>query len=155
MQASNKAIELIKASEDCQKKRPDGLYEAYPDPAKGWAVPTIGWGSTGPDIKKGTVWTRGDCDSRLARHVATMSKDILGVLGGVPTTQNQFDALVDFTYNLGIGNLRSSTLLKKHKAGDYAGAAKEFPRWNQSGGHVLGGLVTRRAKEKELYLSHD
>ncbi len=70
----------------------------------------------------------------------------------VPLTQNEFDALVSFTYNLGAGNLLSSTLLKKLNAGDKAGAANQFDVWNKAGGKVLQGLVTRRAAEKDLFL---
>ena len=71
----------------------------------------------------------------------------------MPVTQNQFDALVSFTYNLGAGNLRSSTLLKKLNAGDYAGAADEFPKWNKAGGKELAGLTRRRNAERDLFLS--
>jgi lysozyme len=68
-------------------------------------------------------------------------------------TQGQFDALVSFAFNLGLGNLASSTLLKKHKAGDYPAAANQFPRWNKSEGVVLPGLIKRRAEEAALYAS--
>jgi len=71
----------------------------------------------------------------------------------VPLTQNQKDALTDLVYNIGAGNFSSSTLLKKLNAGDYAGAAAEFPRWNKSGGQVLPGLVSRRADEQALFMS--
>ena len=71
----------------------------------------------------------------------------------VELTQNQFDALSDFVYNVGSGNFRNSTLLKKLNAKDYAGAAEEFAKWNKAGGKVLPGLTSRRNKEKELFLS--
>ena len=71
----------------------------------------------------------------------------------VELTQNQFDALSDFVYNVGSGNFRNSTLLQKLNAKDYAGAAEEFEKWNMSGGKVLPGLTARRNKEKELFLS--
>lgn len=70
----------------------------------------------------------------------------------VQLTQNQFDALVSFAFNLGSGNLSSSTLLKKLNAGDYKGAADEFPKWNKAAGKVLSGLTKRRAAERELFL---
>ena len=73
----------------------------------------------------------------------------------VPISQNQFDALVSFAYNVGLNNLRTSTLLKKLNAGLYKEAAEQFPRWNRSGGKVLRGLTIRRRKEKELFLSGD
>ena len=71
----------------------------------------------------------------------------------VQLNQDQFDALVSFTFNLGEGNLKQSTLLQKVNAGDFAGAAKEFPRWNKAGGQVLPGLVRRRASEALLFQS--
>lgn len=70
----------------------------------------------------------------------------------VPLSQNQWDALVSFTYNLGAANLEWSTLLRKLNAGDYAAAADQFPRWNKGGGKVLVWLVRRRAAERDLFL---
>jgi lysozyme len=67
--------------------------------------------------------------------------------------QNQFDALVDFSFNLGLGNLGSSTLLKKLNAGDIKGAAEEFLRWDKAGGKVLAGLTKRRKAERDLFLA--
>ena len=69
------------------------------------------------------------------------------------TTQGQFDALVSFTFNLGAGSLKDSTLRRKHNEGDYEGAANEFKRWVNAGGVKLTGLVRRRAAEAELYRS--
>ncbi|HAK9115445.1 TPA: lysozyme, partial [Salmonella enterica] len=71
----------------------------------------------------------------------------------VKLTQGQFDALVSFAYNLGARTLSSSTLLRKLNAGDYAGAADEFLRWNKAGGKVLNGLTRRREAERALFLS--
>lgn len=71
----------------------------------------------------------------------------------VSLTQGQFDALVSFTYNLGARSLSTSTLLRKLNAGDYAGAADEFMRWNKAGGKVLNGLTRRREAERALFLS--
>nr|WP_256215348.1 lysozyme [Sphingobium sp. AP50] len=73
--------------------------------------------------------------------------------GGGKMTQNQFDAMVSFAFNVGTSAFVTSTLLKKHLAGDYAGAAKEFSRWNRGGGKVLVGLTKRRAAEAALYLT--
>jgi GH24 family phage-related lysozyme (muramidase) len=70
----------------------------------------------------------------------------------VPLTQNRFDALISFTYNLGGSALASSTLLKKLNAKDYKGAAAEFPKWNKAGGKVVSGLTKRRDAEMELFL---
>ena len=70
----------------------------------------------------------------------------------VPLTQNQFDALVSFCYNVGQSSLLSSTLLKKLNNKDYKGASNEFLKWNKSGGKVLQGLVNRRKDEREVFL---
>jgi lysozyme len=71
----------------------------------------------------------------------------------VPLNDNEFGALTSFTFNLGIGNLKSSTLLKKLNAGDRAGAADEFGKWVNAGGKPLPGLVKRRAAERALFLT--
>lgn len=69
----------------------------------------------------------------------------------VKLNQGQFDALVSFAYNVGAGNLKSSTLLKKLNAGDYEGAANEFAKWNKAGGKELAGLTRRRAAEAAMF----
>ena len=145
-------IKLVQEFEGCAKKRSDGMIEAYPDPASGGDPWTIGWGSTGPDIKKGVVWTQKQCDDRFTSHLGEFAAKVAKLLGDTPTTQHQFDAMVSFAYNLGPGNLASSTLLKKHKARDFAGAAAEFAKWNKAGGKVMAGLTRRRAAEAALYL---
>lgn len=71
----------------------------------------------------------------------------------VPLTPQQRTALISFTYNLGAGNLKSSTLLKKLNKKNYAGAADELLRWNKAGGEVQKGLVKRREKERRLFLT--
>ena len=71
----------------------------------------------------------------------------------MPLSQSQFDALVSLVFNIGGGAFRKSTLLQKLNAGDYAGASNEFMRWIKAKGRVLGGLVTRRAAERALFLS--
>jgi lysozyme len=69
----------------------------------------------------------------------------------VSLNDNQYAAIVSFAFNLGVGNLKQSTLLKKLNAGDFAGAANEFAKWNKAGGKVLAGLTRRRAAEAELF----
>ena len=69
----------------------------------------------------------------------------------VPLTIDEKIALLDFIYNLGGGNFRSSTLLRKLNAGDYAGAAAEFDNWDHAGGKVLAGLLKRRQAETDLF----
>lgn len=140
---------LIKQFEGCAKKRPDGKFEAYPDPGTGGDPWTIGWGSTGKDIRKGLIWTQAQCDERFARHVQEFVRDVNTALAGAPTTQNQFDALVSFHYNTGA--IHKATLTKLHRAGKFDAAAAEFLRWNRAGGRILPGLTRRRQAEAALY----
>jgi lysozyme len=151
MTPSTDCIELIQTFEGCARKRPDGGFAAYPDPGSGGDPWTIGWGSTGADIKADVQWTQQQCDDRLTRDLAAFAVRVANAIGDAATGQHQFDAMVSFAYNLGIGNLQSSTLLKKHKAGDHAGAAQEFAKWNKAAGKVMAGLTRRRAAEAALY----
>jgi len=149
MRTGKAGIELIQAFDGCGKLRPDGKYQAYPDPGTGGAPWTIGWGTTGPDIKPGLVWTRAQCDARFVNELRFYEQDVMRAIGDRPTTQAQFDALVSFHYNTGA--IGRATLTRKHRAGDYAGAAREFLRWNKAGGRVMRGLTRRREAEAKLY----
>jgi GH24 family phage-related lysozyme (muramidase) len=148
MQTSPKGIDLLHSFEGLR-------LDAYPDPGTGGAPWTIGWGATtdlaGRSIKPGTKWTRAQADERFAAHLATFEGEVNRLLAGAPVTQGQFDGLVSFCYNCGPANLAKSTLLKLHNAGDYAGAADQFGRWNKAAGKVLRGLTRRRAAEADLY----
>lgn len=150
-------IALIKTFEGCAQLRADGLIAAYPDPGTGADPWTIGWGATGSDhfgggkIGPGTFWTQAQCDARLAQDLERYAAEVAAAIGAAATTQCQFDALVSFHYNTGA--IARATLTKRHIAGDHAGAAREFARWNRAGGRVLKGLVRRRAAEADLYLS--
>lgn len=147
----DKGEALIKKWESYAKDLGDGRVQSYPDPATGGAPWTIGWGSTGPDITKGTIWTRAQAEKRFQEHSQEFANGVADALAGVPTTQNQFDAMTSLAYNIGLGNFKSSTLLKKHKAGDYAGAKAQFAVWKNANGKVMQGLVNRRAEEAALY----
>lgn len=136
---------LTEASESCR-------LNAYPDPASGGAPWTIGWGATGAGIVEGTVWTKDHADSRLTLDLNARA-DIVDRLVKVVLTPAKKAALVDFVYNLGEGNFESSTLLKRLNAGDYQAAADEFPKWNLAHGNVMPGLVRRRARERDLFLT--
>lgn len=159
MRTSKRGLDLIKSFESCHRPIGGGRFEAYPDPAPGNnGLPvTIGWGSTrdfnNRPIRLGTIWTQEQCDRKKAEDMADFERDVRNILAGAPTTQGQFDALVSFAYNLGSASLRRSTLMRKHKAGDFEGAANEFARWNRAGGQVLRGLTRRRAAEAALYRS--
>lgn len=117
---------------------------------------TIGIGHTGSvdgvPVGPGMVITEAKSYALLDQDAATAAKGV-NTSVVVPLNQNQFDALVDFTFNLGVGNLQSSTLLKKLNARDYTGASNEFPKWNKAQGQVLSGLTKRREAERKLFLS--
>lgn len=148
---SSAGLQLIKSFEGCARLRPDGLYEAYPDPGTGGAPWTIGWGATGPDIGPQTVWTKDQCDARLEEDVARHARAVALALSDCPTMQGQFDALVSFHYNTGA--IHSATLTRLHREGEFALAAEEFAKWKFAGGQVLKGLVRRRREEAKLYRS--
>jgi lysozyme len=149
-------IDLMHQFEGCEKKRPDGKVQAYLCPASVW---TIGWGSTGADpfnggrIRNGTVWTQEQCNQHFANHLATFEKAVRDGIGGSPTTQAQFDAMVSLTYNIGPAGFARSSVLRKHRARDFDGAARAFLMWNKGGGKVLKGLTRRREAEAALYRS--
>lgn len=149
MRASAAGVALIHSFESLK-------LTSYKDPGSKDGLPiTNGWGTTrdsdGRPIPLGVVWDKDKAD-RLFRRDLLSVEQAVAKLAPV-TTQAQFDALVSFTYNLGEGNLKTSTLLKKHNAGDYAGAANEFLKWNKNDGAVMKGLTRRREAEKALYLS--
>ena len=149
MRTGEKGLALI--------KRFEGFYsKPYKDPI---GIPTIGYGFTYylPDRRKVTMQ-----DRAIGEHQATcMLQEILkgyevDVLRLVKSklTQNQFDALVSFTYNLGGANLASSTLLKKVNINPSDPSIREeFAKWNKAGGKVFAGLVRRRKAEADLYFS--
>jgi len=142
------ALTLIKQFEGCE-------LTAYPDPGTGGKPFTIGWGSTtdsfGRSIAEGTKWTQEQADKRLAAHVAEFARGVDDALAGAPVTAMQKGALVSLAYNVGLGNLGSSTLLRKHKAADYDGAAAQFAVWNKAAGKVMQGLTNRRMAEARVY----
>ena len=140
---------LIQHFEGCLEKHGD-RYHAYKCPA---GVLTIGWGHTnhhGRKFDATTRWTMEHCNQAFYEDMAGFEMAVRRLVT-VPLEQYQFDALVSFTYNCGEGNLQKSTLLKKVNAQDFAGAAKEFAKWNKGGGKVLPGLTRRRASEALLF----
>jgi lysozyme len=144
---SGKCYELIKTFEGFKSK-------PYKCPA---GIPTIGYGSTfyedGTKVKlTDAPITEARAMELLADVVNDFSKKVNKLIK-VEVNQNQFDALVDFAYNVGITALANSTLLKKLNAKLYSEAADQFLRWNKANGVVLAGLTKRRNVEKELFLS--
>jgi lysozyme len=135
--------DLIRCYEGC-------VLTAYRCPAGVW---TIGYGATGPGIQLGLRWNLSQAEQRLQADVSRFGAGVARLLGSAATSQHQFDAMVSFAFNLGLGAFEESTLLRKHRDGDFAGAAAEFGRWTHGGGRVLPGLVKRRAAEAALYRS--
>lgn len=132
-------------------KRAEGLrLDSYRCPA---GVATIGYGHTGPDVRIPMTITPGMAERLLHDDVSRFETGVTACIGNAPTTSNQFSACVSLAYNIGLGNFATSTVLKQHKAGNYANAANAFLKWNKGGGNVLPGLVARRENERELYLS--
>jgi lysozyme len=132
---------------------------AYPDPGSSDGRPwTIGWGHTGPEVYRGLVWTQDQADAAFVADLARFERGVMDLVK-VPLTQGQFDALVCFAYNVGLDidadtqaeGLGDSTLLRKVNAGDFAGAAAEFGKWNKNDGQVMRGLTRRRAAERALF----
>lgn len=139
-QTNDAGIALIKRFEGCELK-------AYRCPAGVW---TVGFGHTGPDVRAGVVITAARADELLRRDLARFEAGVARLVR-VPVTPNQFGALVSFAYNVGLGNLAASSLLRKLNRGDYTGAAGEFGKWTKAAGRALPGLVRRRAAERELF----
>lgn len=118
-------------------------------------LPTIGYGHllTPAERLAGLRYvTEAEATRLLASDVAT-AEAAVNSLVKVPLTQNQFDALVSFVYNVGSGAFSRSTMLKRLNAGDYAGAADQFKVWRLAGGKVVQGLVNRRTAEAALFTS--
>jgi lysozyme len=153
METSQKGIDLI--------KRFEGLItHSYLCPANKL---TIGVGHTGSDVKQGMVITEKEAEQLLKRDLRKFEGKLNYCLehDSVTLNQNQFDACISFIFNLGFSAFIFSTLYKKLKAGDYAGASAEFPKWvyitkTVNGERVkirLKGLETRRKAEQELFNS--
>ena len=148
MKAAENCINLIEQFEGFSDK-------PYLCPAGVW---TIGYGSTRYENGVSVKSTDKPITKKRARELvyAMLAREFEPAVNKYVTVklnQNQFDALVDFAYNLGSQNLRTSTLLKKLNAGDYEGAATEFNKWIYANGKKLPGLVKRRKAEQCLFLS--
>ncbi|WIA55086.1 lysozyme [Sphingobium sp. WTD-1] len=117
-------------------------------------MPTIGWGFTtwnGKKVQLGQKITQAEADAALIKEYDAYEAQVRALVK-VPVSANQLGALVSFAFNVGVGALRSSTLLRMLNAGNYAGAAQQFARWDKAGGRVLAGLTKRRAAEAMLFV---
>lgn len=139
---NSKGIELIKKYESCR-------LEAYKCPAGVW---TIGYGHT-DGVKEGMKITQKEADAMLLDDIRLYEKQTKALLK-VKVNENQFAALTSFCFNLGAGNLKNSTLLKKVNANpNDPTIAGEFAKWVFSKGVILNGLVKRRSEEADLYFN--
>jgi len=161
MQTSETGNQLIKAFEGCEST-------PYLCPAKLW---TVGYGHVlypeqarlkvdqrapyplKPEHNR--VWDADEINALLEADLSRFEAGVSRLCPASDDSQSQFDALVSFAFNVGLGNLQSSTLRMKYNRGDTEGAADEFLKWNKSGGKVLGGLVRRREAERMLFLSRE
>jgi lysozyme len=143
MRTGRDGVELIRHFEGCR-------FDAYLCPAGVW---TIGYGHTA-DVKEGDSIDQEAAEAFLIEDLETFERNVTNLVK-VPLTQQQFDALVSWTFNLGAGNLAESTLLKKLNNYQYAEVPEQMMRWVRAGGQVLEGLVRRRAAEAALFQSKD
>jgi lysozyme len=149
MTPSKGCYDLIKLFEGCK-------LSAYVDPGTGGLPITIGWGNTldqnGKPFKLGDKISQDRADFLLEREVNDKAAGVSKLLGNKVITQNQFDSLVCFSYNIGIGALGKSTLLKKLLINPSDSTIKdEFLKWNKGGGKILPGLIKRRQAEWNLF----
>ncbi|WP_047248625.1 lysozyme [Chromobacterium subtsugae] len=142
MQINTAGLNLIKQFEGLR-------LQAYQDAVGVW---TIGYGHTGADVRAGQTISQTQAEQLLQNDLTRFETGVTGQVK-TPLNGNQFSALVSFSYNLGLGNLQSSTLLRLLNQGDYAGAAAQFPRWDRAGGQQLPGLLKRRLAEQTLFQS--
>jgi lysozyme len=136
-------LALLKNFEGCR-------LQAYQDQRGVW---TIGYGHTGPDVYQGLVWSQAQADQQLLLDTQARAQTPVQRLVDVAMSQSQFDALCDLCYNIGQGNLASSTLLRLLNVGNAAGAADQFLVWDKVNGAENAGLARRRAAERALFLS--
>jgi lysozyme len=122
---------------------------AYLDQRGRW---TCGWGHTGPDVVEGTTCTPEQAEDWFQQDTQAA---VNGVNESIQTnvTQNQFDALVSFTFNVGVGAEGHSTMAKLINARNFAGAATQFPLWDHVDGVPNAGLLRRRQAEQALFLT--
>ena len=147
MKISEKGLAMIERFEGCLLKASNKLDGVW----------TIGYGQTGSyygkRVRRGMTTTKALAHAWLRDHSIKTYEDAVTQAVKVPLNQNQFDALVSFAYNVGVGALKQSTALRKLNAGDYAGAADALTMWTKCNGKVLAGLVRRRKEERALFLA--
>ena len=143
MKTSDKGIEQIKSFEGFRSM-------PYQDVVGKW---TVGYGHLmipGDGTVVGSPITMGQATELLRKDLHTAEQAVNSC--GVELTQNEFDALVSFTYNLGVGAFERSTLLKLLKTGNKTAASGEFPKWSMAGGKEVPGILRRRHAEQDCFL---
>ena len=118
----------------------------YIDPV---GIATSCYGHTGPEVKLGQKFTDEQCLDQLAKDLSAHDKQMMNLVR-VPLTDYQHAAFLSFTYNVGVGNFKSSTMLRKLNSKDYEGACEELSKWVYAKKQKLNGLVTRRQQEKAV-----
>lgn len=147
MHLSDEGMRLIKSFEGYHKRLQNGDCAAYLCPAN---VPTIGYGCT-EGVKIGMVWTAEKAEKEFRRELAKFEDGVTRLVT-TEINQNQFDALVSFAYNVGVGGFQDSSVLKRVNKGDFAKVPAALGLWNKGGGKVLPGLVSRRQREGALFM---
>ncbi len=143
MQYSKKGIQLTESFEGCR-------LTAYQDTGKVW---TLGYGHT-HGVTSGMTCTQQQAEIWLRTDMAVAETGVQALVK-IPLTQGEYDALVDFAFNCGVGNLRVSTLLKLVNTGDFTHAAAEFEKWDHVNSQVMAGLLRRRLAEEAEFKTPD
>lgn len=159
MKISEAGIQLIKSFEGCHSspyRCPAALWTIgyghvlYPDQAR---LKTTERASYGIMPEHNRTFEYDEIDELLEKDLQRFEAGVLRLCPASNDSQSHFDAMVSFSFNLGIGSLQSSTLRMRYLRGDYEGAADEFLKWNKAGGKILAGLTRRRVAERALFLS--
>jgi lysozyme len=139
-------VNYSKGGEQVTKQFEGCKLTAYQDQVGVW---TIGYGHT-RGVTSGMTCTQEQAESWLQEDIQ-WAVDAVNSNVVVALTQGEFDALVDFVFNLGVGNFKQSDLLRLLNMGDYTAAAAQFPRWDIAGGNAVAGLLRRRLAEKSEF----
>jgi lysozyme len=142
MRISRAGLRVTMDAENCS------LIAFKPTPSDPW---TIGFGHTGSDVHEGMTCTIEQAMDWLLDDMSSAEKTVKSAVV-IPLTQEEYDALCDFVYNVGAGHFLGSTLRALLNAGNVQGAADEFMKWDMAGGHVLQGLINRRSAEMAEFL---
>ncbi len=141
-----RSCELIRRFEGCE-------LVAYADPVLGWAVPTIGYGSTGPAIVRGLAWTRAQAEADLVQRVTVEFLPAVRAALTKPIPDACVAACCSLAWNIGTRAFAGSSVARRINAGEMRGAADAFRFWNRAGGEVRAGLVKRREQERRAFLA--